>query len=171
MRSSTAISLILATFVAFSGSSFPGNVDLGGWLGRIINPDRPTPDSPDVAPDSPSATLQALVAPITQALGEDRSKARLVASAFAGYSAVLSGPFAADLRDTRQLEAVFGQVNQRLGLEGGASIGRQVQDAIASHVGIAVEGGEYEDRNLTAADHERLAEVFAAVSWAARQGG
>lgn len=167
MRGSTLIALLALAFVRFSGGVETPGFDWRGSLERLINPDSaPTPDS---GPTTPSEALESLVAPITAKLAEDRPKATLVATAFAGYADAMADQAGASIKTTGQWGQVIAAVHRRLGLDSGASIGSEVDRVLSEHVGIEREDDGHEDRNLTEEDRRKIVEAYRAISWAALQ--
>lgn len=133
--------------------------------GIVLDVPAPAPVGP-VVPDvePPSQILQSYVVDITSKLRESPEKALAVSVSFAGFA---DGAAVVKPKDVATFREILRQAILTLSLPEGINVGREIEKAIARHVGIEEEDGKYKDRPLVEADHLRIAEVFDAVSWAA----
>ena len=163
MKPISVIALILAVFVASSGSLEVPSLD--GLLDRL----RPAPVVPDGGPVPPAEDLRRLVAPITDVLRGDRPKAVRAAGVYEGFAQAVSGDVGQRLTDVSTLRQVNAAAGPFVGLAGGPSIGTHVRDVLSGHLALERDGDTWKDRSLTDADRQKLAEAFRAISWAAME--
>jgi hypothetical protein len=122
----------------------------------------PMPDLP-----APSDSLKALVTPIGAKLAGDPAKAMAVSHMALGFADAAKS---VSLPDVASLARVHVAAVTSLTLPPGAAIGSVMEQAMASHLGISRnDQGQWLDRPLTAADRDKIAEVYSAIGWAARQ--
>lgn len=137
---------------------------------QIITVPKATPVNPEPLPDpipDPSSELQRLVQPIVVTLQNDREKAANVAVTYQGFAKAIRQVAPKDI-------VTFGQINdaalKTLNLGRGVMIGADIVNALSSHVPFELDNNRFaKNRPLNSADRERIAEVYEAVSWAARQ--
>ncbi|MEM8668749.1 MAG: hypothetical protein AAGG48_14610 [Planctomycetota bacterium] len=137
---------------------------LGLVPSNIIPIDNPVTPAPIV--DEPSEELKRLVQPIVDILKTDEEKAARVASDYAGFADAMD---LVAIKDVQQFGTINTAALQSLGLGFGAMIGKEVDAALAEHVGFEQGQGGYKNRALTDDDRKRIAEVYDAISWAGRQ--
>lgn len=144
---------------------------VGGYLLWQANrtPAPPVP-APNVVPVNPS--LDALTNPIKQKLAYDPAKAKKAFAAYAGFRDAMMGPSGRRVTDTRVFASVHSALLQDVDAGGGTPIGRDIDQAIASHLGISwgrdTDGKEgWEFKSFNDSDRMRLAEILGAISSAA----
>lgn len=122
----------------------------------------PTPTLPE-----PTGSLLGLCKSLADKLSSDKAKASSLSSAFLGFSdAVRVIPIAS----VQQFNRVVSESIRSLGVPSTTPVGRDIEDIIATHVGIQRnEQRQWLDRPLTQADRDKAAEAFMAIAWAGAQ--
>jgi hypothetical protein len=140
-------------------------------LSRDKSPAPAPPVAPVVTPAGP--VLDGLVAPIRQKLAYEPEKARKVFAAYSGLRDAIQGPSGQRVTDTRIFAAVTSALLTDIDAGGGTPIGRDIDQAVASHLGISwgrdsastAEGWEF--KQFADADRVKLVEVLGAIAKAA----
>lgn len=135
--------------------------------GSSVTPPAPTPVV------IPAGDLAELVTPIKEALAQDPAKALIVSRAYTGFKDALEGPSGKRVADSRILELVQGSILEDLDTAKGTMVGRQIDEAIAGHLGIEWKddssGKGWEPKTFNDADRRKLIEVIGAIAKAAEE--
>lgn len=147
---------------------------LGGWLAwdKAIRPAIWPAPAPAPVPDiRPAPGLQSLTAPIAQKLSHQPEKARAVWKAYSGFSEALDGPSGERVENTRTFASVSQALLKDIDAGGGTPIGREIDEAVAEHLGIewGRDDGEegWEFKSFDDRDRDKLVEITAAIAAAA----
>jgi len=124
---------------------------------------------PGPVPVVPVRDLSELVFPIESKLATDPVKAALVYEVYRGLSDAVAGKSGDRLADSRILEEVQGAYLDDLDTKSGVQVGKEIDAAIAGHLGIArsKEGDGWEPKTFASGDKQKLVEIFDAISKAA----
>lgn len=123
----------------------------------------------------PAVNLDAIVAPLKTKLSYDPEKAKVVYRLYSGFSEALAGKSGDRIVDTRVLENVTQAYLSDANAMGGTPIGREIDEAIAAHLGIGWgsdapgEAAGWEFKAFTPGDRAKLVEITNAIANAAKE--
>lgn len=143
---------------------------LGGYI--VFKEIRPAGDAGPIV--TPSSQADAAVASIGAKLAGDPAKAAEVAKAYSGLRDALAGVSGNRVTDSKVYAAVSIALLTDLDANTGTPIGRDIDQAVASYVGIqwGTDGpgdpAGWEFKTFTAADRARLVEIVGAIARTAK---
>lgn len=118
----------------------------------------------------PSEQLKRLLAPIATKLAIDPDKAEIVARMFPGFAAALRGKgVGPKITSLGMYEAITLASLRDLNMSRGVLIGEDIDTAIAEHLDIVKLDDGFEDRPLTEADRNAIADIYDAIAWIGAQ--